>query len=78
VKGELRILGIKGDTKVTWDSEVATEVEQAKKSFKSYLDKGFAAFRVTKKGGKGTQITDFDSIAEEILFVPPLRGGGMG
>ena len=65
----------KGDTKITWDSTQALEVAEAKKAFKQYRDKGFAAFRIAKRGQKGEPIEAFDADAEEILFVPPVAGG---
>ena len=73
--GELRIMGRKGDTKVSWDPGNQVEVGEAEKSFVAYRAKGFAAFRTTKGGNKGKQITVFDPNAEEILFVPPIAGG---
>ena len=73
--GEMRVMGRQGDTRVTWDSEQAQEVEAAEATFKSYLAKGFAAFRVTKRDRKGSQIEGFDPLAEEILLVPPMAGG---
>ena len=73
--GLLRVLCSKGDTKVTWDSTKAIEVEEAKKAFERYLDKGFNAFRIAKRGQRGEMTTKFDAQAEEILFVPPIAGG---
>lgn len=73
--GELRVLGQMGDTRLTWDPANTIEVETAKKAFEDYRAKRFAAFRTTKRGTKGEQITFFDPQAEEVLLVPPIAGG---
>ena len=72
--GQLMVMGRKGDTRVSWDPANPAEVEEAGKTFKTYRGKGFAAFRTTKRG-KGDLITEFDHLAKEILFVPPIAGG---
>ena len=73
--GTLRILGQKGDSRVSWDPANTREVEEARRTFDGYRAKGFAAFRTTRQGTKGEQITVFDVRAEEVLFVPPIAGG---
>ena len=72
---QMRVMGRKGDTRVEWDPKVPAEVEQARKTFEAYKDKGFAVFAVTRHGDKGKQVRDFNPDAEEILFVPPIAGG---
>lgn len=73
--GEMRVMGRKGDTKISWNPDNRTEVDEARKAFNAYKDKGFAAFKVSKRGAKGEQVRDFCPDAEEILFVPPIQGG---
>lgn len=79
--GTMSIMGRTGDTKVTWDSEIPAEVEAAREAFKTYMDKGFMAYRVKgliaeeTRGRKGEQILDFDPEDETIIFVPPIAGG---
>lgn len=64
-----------GDSKLMWNSDVAVEVDAAKKMFDDLRGKGYLAFTVKKDGDKGTQITAFDKFAEKIIMAPPLRGG---
>ena len=73
--GTMRALNEKGDTNISWDSENPTEVETAKGVFAMYKEKGYAPFRIISRGRKGSQIKEFDPLAEEILFVPPIAGG---
>lgn len=73
--GTMRALNEKGDTKISWDNENPTEVEAAKEAFALYKEKGYAPFRIISQGRKGSQIEEFDPLAEEILFVPPIAGG---
>jgi hypothetical protein len=64
-----------GDVKTIWDSDNEAEVAAARKQFDDLRGRGFAAFRVTKKGEKGERITTFDPDAESLILVPPIRGG---
>lgn len=73
--GSMRVLCLQGDAKVEWDAENEDEVGVARKAFREYAKKGFKAFRMTGRGTKGDPIEEFDPEAEEILFVPPVRGG---
>jgi hypothetical protein len=72
---EIAQLGREGDTKVIWDPNNAAEVDNARNTYNNLKTKGFAAFSVKKNGEKGSQITEFDSEAEKIIMVPPMRGG---
>ena len=68
--------GIKGgDAKLIWSRSNADEVESVRRTFDDLKKKGFAAFSVDSKGEKGKQIFNFDSEAEKLIMVPPLRGG---
>lgn len=75
MKGELRILGAKGDTKIIWDSDNDDEVENAEQTFDDLIGKGFAAFKVRGKGDKGEQVKKFDASAGKLILVPQMAGG---
>lgn len=65
-----------GDTKVIWDSENEDEVEAARATFDRLIkEKGFAAFKVDKKGEAAGPMRSFDPDAEKVILVPPLQGG---
>jgi hypothetical protein len=74
-RGEMRVMGRKGDTRIIWDPSNEIEVTQARKTFDDLRGKGFLAFAVAQGGGKGTQITDFDPAAEKLILAPPMAGG---
>ena len=73
--GIMSTMGRKGDVRISWDSEKAAETDVARKVFADNIKKGFAAFKMTVGGKKGKQITEFDAMAESILFIPPVQGG---
>jgi hypothetical protein len=65
-----------GDTKIMWSKDNEDEVENARRSFKDFLKKGYKAFSVVgKKGETGEQMDEFDPDAERIIFTKPQRGG---
>jgi hypothetical protein len=64
-----------GDTKVMWSRDNPDEVEVAERAFKDMKKKGYAAFRVDKKGDAGEQMHDFDPKAERIIFIKQTAGG---
>lgn len=65
-----------GDLKIIWDPGNKAEVKAAKDQFDALLKKGgHLAYTVDAKGGKGTQIREFDPKAEKIILAPALRGG---
>lgn len=75
-RGEMRILGAKGDTKISWDKDNEVEVENARRTFDELMGKErFAAFKMKGRDGKGEQITEFDPDAERLILVPPMAGG---
>ena len=71
---ELRILGIGGDVKISWDSRNGMETALAKETFEKRIKEGWSAFR-EKIGIKGDKIKIFDHDAERIILVPPISGG---
>jgi len=72
---ELAIMDHTGDTKVIWSRENEDEVAAAKAQFQTLVGKGFAAFKVLKKGEAGEQIREFDANLEKIILVPQMQGG---
>lgn len=75
VIGEMAIMDLSGDTKVTWDHSKPEEVDAARATFDALRKKGYAAFSVSKDGSKGEQIRTFDPAAERIILAPALVGG---
>ena len=73
--GELRELGVKGDTKMVWDADKEDEVEAAENTFNDLQEKGYYAYKVKKGGDKGKVIRKFDPDAEKIIMALPMRGG---
>ncbi|KXH69816.1 MAG: hypothetical protein AM326_01715 [Candidatus Thorarchaeota archaeon SMTZ-45] len=78
--GEMRIMGIEGDNKMTWDPENLAEVKAVKEHFENHVNakdkkKRFLAFYVDKEGGKGKRMDVFDPKAGMIILVPPIGGG---
>ena len=71
---ELRILGIGGDVKISWDSRNELEVAAAKETFEKRIKDGWSAFR-EKIGTKGDKIKTFDPDADRVILVPPISGG---
>ncbi len=73
--GEMRTMGIKGDTKIIWNPESSEEVKNARRSFDDLRKKRFRAFKVKSDGKAGEEITTFDAHAEKLILVPAMAGG---
>jgi len=75
-RNALAVMGLDGDTKITWDPRIAAEVESAKRQF-DYLtgEKRYAAFRMEPDGERGEMIKEFDPEAERIVLAPQMQGG---
>lgn len=81
--GKLVVLNRRGDNTVTWDMERAlagdTEAKlavlEAERIVNEGLQKGSAAFAVVPGTNEGKKIKRFDPNAEQIVVVPPMRGG---
>lgn len=74
-RGEMAVMDGSGDTKHMWSRDNADEVENARKTFRNFKEKGFACFKVDKRGEKSEQVDVFDPNAEKYIFVPPMAGG---
>lgn len=71
---EMRMLGMCGDIKLSWNSSNIEEVKTVRETFDKKIIQGWSAFR--EKGGfKGDKIRTFDPDAERIVLVPPISGG---
>lgn len=69
----------KGDERLTWDSTVLLELQQAKKLFIDLVKKGLTPYRVGLNGQSTAEVMDeFDPHAEEVIFMPTatLVAGG--
>lgn len=73
--GEMRVMGLQGDTKLSWDSKNKDEVKAARKLYKKLAEAGYKAFSVGGDYKPGNMLDDFDPDIEKIVFVPPMRGG---
>jgi hypothetical protein len=73
--GELIEPNATGDTRMTWDAYNEDEVDQARTTFENLKAKGYFAYKVKKKGGKGKVVDEFDPEAEKIIMALPMRGG---
>jgi hypothetical protein len=71
----LKELNHKGDTRIQWDPDDPNSVEQARRTFNELKKKGYAAFRVNRKGDKGETMKEFDPEALSITMSPPQAGG---
>jgi hypothetical protein len=75
IMGQLRVMGVEGDTKLIWDKAKRAEVDAARKLFAELKDKRYLAYAVKKSGEKGEIIREFDPDAEKIIMAPPIVGG---
>ena len=74
MKGKMRIMGVKGDVAVTWDTQVESEVEVARTKFVEDMKKGRVHFQVMPD--KSSQVMkSFDPNVEEIVTISPIAGG---
>ena len=73
--GELAIMDHTGDTKIIWSRDNDDEIANAERTFKDLKKKGYAVFKVDKKGDKAEQVHEFDKSVERLIFVPALVGG---
>jgi hypothetical protein len=72
---ELMVLDHTGDTRLQWDQKNVDEVHAARERFDEFKKKGYAAFKVNRRGSQGEQIDEFDPAEERIILIPPMVGG---
>lgn len=73
--GEMRVMGIKGDTRISWDPTKKVEVKVARKTFERLIKEGYTAFEIGKNNEKSSMVAEFDPESEKLIFVPQIRGG---
>jgi hypothetical protein len=73
--GELRILGPQGDTTVTWDPEVAEEVDEVRRRFEEVVSEGYLVFELDAESREGTQVKTLDPQVRELRAFRPMVGG---
>lgn len=61
-----RILTENGDDRLVWDRRDKEQVREAREKFKEYLSKGYTAYVTRFDGTRGSKITDFDFLLENI------------
>lgn len=73
----MSVMNLGGDTKVTWDSNNAAEVDNARRTFDSLKAQGYTPHVVGGKKGnrKAETMDDFDPKAEALIMAPPMVGG---
>lgn len=74
--GEMRLMGVAGDTTLLWDPENAEETQKAKETWDEFV-KGhrFGGFRIDVDAEPGEQVFEFDPKARKLIVAPPLAGG---
>ena len=76
---QFSVLTIKdGDKRVIWDKRDMAQIQDAKKMFNELVAKGLAPYSVGVDGKASAQvISEFDPLAEEIIFLPIrlVKGG---
>ena len=70
--GELRVMGLSGDERLEWDTEVQETVDTAATRFAELLLAGHVGF-VTS--GETRKLEAFDPTAERIVMTIPMAGG---
>lgn len=73
--GEIAVMDGTGDSKITWDTEKAVEVETARAQFDALKKKGYAAYRVGRGGEPGEIMNHFDPHAGKMIMSPAMAGG---
>jgi hypothetical protein len=74
-QGEIAVMDGTGDTKITWDTEKAVEVDNARAQFEALKKKGYAAYRAGRNGEPGEVMNHFDPHAGAMIMAPALVGG---
>lgn len=72
---EMRILDETGDSKQVWDPDDEDSVEATRDMYNKLKKKGYQAFEVNDKGGKGKLMLEFNPKAGKIIMAPKPAGG---
>jgi hypothetical protein len=79
-----RVLDPTGDSRLVWNKNSISEINEAKQKFNDYLKKGYKAYACRRDGSKGARLDSFDALMEELLvekgqpegiMVPPTSPG---
>jgi hypothetical protein len=79
--GEMKTMGVAGDSKIEWNPDNAEEVAIARAAFDLAVrprrdgGKGYNAYRVGERGRPGEVIRSFDPRAAKLILAPPMAGG---
>lgn len=73
--GKMYLLYEDSEEKLFWNESVPEEITIAQAQFEEYLKKAYIVCKIEKNGERGVQISEFDPMAEEIIFLPMLEGG---
>ena len=65
----MRVLDDNGDTRLVWNRRDQREVEEARKKFDEYRDKGYKAYLCRSDGSKGRRVETFDAMLEELILL---------
>jgi hypothetical protein len=64
-----------GDIRKEWDPSNEDEVADARRTFETFKEKGYLAYRVDDAGGPGETMSRFDESAGAIIMSPQSVGG---
>lgn len=73
--GEMQFLNETGHSTLIWDSVDEKSVGIAETEFDKLLHDGYVAFQREHKNKEAQRVETFDPMADEILWLRPLRGG---
>ena len=74
--GQLRTLGVAGDSTLTWEPTEADQVAKAERRVAELRRRGFSFFVADPTApGQERRIDSFEASAPRIIAVPPLVGG---
>lgn len=69
----VEVLG--GHTKIMWDPNNVTEVENARRAYEYLTGKQFAAYKINKQGDPGERVNAFDPRIGAYIMSPAMAGG---
>jgi hypothetical protein len=75
--GYLKVMSGHGDQSLAWDATDHKSVETARERFTKLLRLGGTAFKSEPGKVEGTQLTQFDPKADEIIIIPQVSGGSL-
>lgn len=73
--GQMSIMDVTGDERLSWDALDEVSVHRARNRFKELISQGYKAYRINHVGKAGEPISEFDPFALEIVMRKILAGG---